>query len=77
MELVNPIDTESRLQKRNGGKGRFTSCVPECFSNSCINRDLSFYTISNGENMEKTLLKTRWLHIISRKDFNPTAVKNI
>ena len=67
------IDTESGPKERNAGKGGFTSCVPHCFSNSRMNRDLSFYTIYNGKSKEKTFLKTRWLHMILRKDFNPAA----
>ena len=65
---------DSLMQKgmNLGDRGGFTCCVPGCFSNS--NRDvyLSFYVIPNGKSKEKILLMKKWLHMISRKDFQPT-----
>ena len=55
-----------------GGRGGFTCCVPGCFSNSNRDVDLSFYVIPNGKSKEKILLRKKWLHMISRKDFQPT-----
>ena len=33
------------------GKGGFTCCLPECFTKSCVNSCLSFYTIANGKSL--------------------------
>ena len=49
--------------------GGFTCSVPECFSNSKRNPELSFYNFPNGKSAEKQELRKKWLHMISRKDF--------
>ena len=56
---------------RRGGKivGGFTCCVPDCFSNSKRNPELSFYNLPNGKSKERQELRKKWLHMISRKDF--------
>ena len=61
--------------ERNDGKiksvvGGITCCVPECFSNSLRDPQLSFYVIPNGKSKEKQVLRKRWLHMISRKNFD-------
>ena len=55
-----------------GGRGGFTCCVPGCFSNSNRDVDLSFYVIPKGKSKEKILLRKKWLHMISQKDFQLT-----
>ncbi len=58
--------------------GGFTCCVPECFSNSSRNPELSFYAIPNGKSKEKLELRRRWLHMISQKNFdNPGTVHRV
>ena len=67
-------ECDSLMQKgmHLGGRGGFTCCVPGCFSNSNTDVDLSFYVIPNGKSKENILLIKKWLHMISRKDFQPT-----
>ena len=52
--------------KSKGGK--ITCCVPECYSNSKRNPELSYYVIPKEENLRK-----KWLHMISRKSFVPST----
>ena len=48
--------------------GSFTCCVPQCYNNSKVNKDLSFYVIPKHPELRK-----KWLHKISCKNFNPTT----
>ncbi|MCP4923277.1 MAG: THAP domain-containing protein, partial [bacterium] len=66
------VDGPNSTSRRSGGLGGFTCCVPNCFSNSKKNKNLSFYAFPNGKSKEKQLLRKRWTHFISRKDFKPT-----
>ena len=50
--------------------GGITCCVPGCFSNSLRNPELSLYVIPNGKSKEKQELRKRWLHMISRQNFD-------
>ena len=67
------VDGPNTSSRKSGGSGGFTCCVPNCFNNSKRNRNISFYAFPNGKSKEKQLLKKRWIHFISRKDFKPTA----
>ena len=57
--------TEKPKSYKTGG---FTCCVPQCYNNSKVNKDLSFYVIPKDPELRK-----KWLHKISRKNFNPTT----
>ena len=50
----------------------YTCCVPGCFRNSKIDKHLSFYSFPNGKSKEKQMLQEKWIHMICRKDFEPT-----
>ena len=50
--------------------GGITCCIPDCFSNSLRNPELSFYVIPNGRGKEKQELRKRWLHMTSRQIFD-------
>ena len=67
-------ECDSLMQKgmKLGGRGGFTCCVPGCFGTSNRDIDLSFYVTPNGKSKEKNLLRKKWLHMISRKGFQPT-----
>ena len=56
---------KSKNSKKGGG---ITCCVPLCYSNSRRNPELSYYIIPKDSKW-----KRRWLAMISRKDFTPTA----
>ena len=66
------VDSGRPLQKRAGGNGGYTCCIPGCFNNSKRENYLSFYTFPNGISKEKKLLRKRWINMVSRKDFKPT-----
>ena len=72
---VDPVvtqSTENGTNKRRGGRGGFTCCVSNCFNNSKKHTHLAFYTFPNGDSKEKKDLRKRWIHLIHRKNFNPT-----
>ena len=56
-----------QLQGAEGTRG-----VPYCFSNSKKDKHLSFYSFPDGKSKGKQLLRKKWLHMVSRKDFAPT-----
>ena len=58
--------------RRKGGPGGYTCCVPDCFSNSKRDPNLSFYSFPDGKSEDKVLLRKRWLHLVGRKDFKLT-----
>ena len=62
-------DEEIYARRQSVAVGGFTCCVPGCFSNSKRDTNLSFYNIPNGKSKDKQLLRKKWLHAISRKDF--------
>ena len=70
--IVDECDALMQKGMNLGGRGGFTCCVPGCFSNSNRDVDLSFYVIPDGKSKEEILLRKKWLHMISRKDFQPT-----
>ena len=59
-----PTSTKTTTEQKRGG---FTCCVTLCYNNSKVNKGLSFYVIS-----KEPALKNKWLHLICRKNFNPT-----
>ena len=63
-EVVEQPTSTITEQKRGG----FTCCVPLCYNNSKVNKGLSFYVIPKEPVLRKT-----WLHMICRKNFNPTS----
>ena len=56
---------KSKSSKKDSG---ITCCVPFCYSNSKRNPELSYYVIPKDSKLRK-----RWLAMISRKGFSPTA----
>ena len=50
--------------------GGITCCVPQCFSTSLRNPELSLDVIPNGKNREKQALRKRWLYMISQQTFD-------
>ena len=40
--------------RRKGGPGGYTCCVPECFSNSKQDPNLSFYSFPDGKSEDKS-----------------------
>ncbi len=79
-DLVAPNDCSDRdtdifrpqMEKRSGGEGGFTCCIPGCFSNSKRDNHLSFYDFLNGESSEKQLSRKKWIHAVSQTNFKPT-----
>ena len=64
-------DEEVNVDSPTPRRGGYTCCVPYCFSNSKKNKHLSFYSFPDGKSKEKQLLRMKWLHMVSRKDFVP------
>ena len=60
-------------KRKSGGAGGYTCCVPGCYNNSKKQKGLSFHVFPAGKSKEKRLLRKRWIHFISRKDFVPTS----
>ena len=65
-------DIKPQKERRRGGRGGYTCCVPGCYSNSKKDKHLSFYNFPEGKSSEKQMLRKRWIHAVSRKDFQPT-----
>ena len=63
-------DNGKVLKKSKSAVGGITCCVPECFSNSLRDPDLSYYIIPNGRSKEKQELRKGWLQMIARKNFD-------
>ena len=77
-EPMNDLDRRVESKRRKvGGGGGFTCCVPHCFSNNKRDRHLKFYEFPSGGSKEKQLLRKKWLHCISRKDFKPTSAHRV
>ena len=55
-----------RKERRSGGQGGYTYCVPGCYNNSKRDNHLSFYNFPDGKSSEKELLRKKWIHAISR-----------
>ncbi len=73
MEEGNADDVEWPNSRKSGGCGGYTCCVPECFSNSKRDKELSFYSFPEGKSKEKQFLRNRWIHMVCRKNFKPTT----
>ena len=69
-EKTKAFPSENKGPKVSGG---FTCCVPLCFNNSKRNRNLKFYRFPSGSQPDKIQLRKKWLSLISRQRFDPTA----
>ncbi len=58
--LGNYKEVQGHRSLRDG----YTYCVPGCYSNTKLNRELSFYRIPKDK-----VLKVKWINAIKRKDF--------
>ena len=60
-----PTSAITTTEQKRGG---FTCCVPLCYNNSKVNKGLFFYII-----LKVPVLRKKWLHMICRKNFNPSS----
>ena len=63
--LEQPTSTITTTEQKRGG---FTCCVLFCYNNSKVNKGLSVNVI-----LKEPVFRKKWLHMIYRKNFNPTS----